>query len=224
MCAGRFSPPALPGLTLARSRSCSTRRSGRDRRDQPAERAHFAHARSGIALMYYEDFEVGRETETGSSFFTRDDPRLRRTLRSACPGAGATGRGTHRFRSACRQRGDAEPRGLACSLSRRGRRTGRYPADAGRVSRLPRPRLPSSGQSRRYRHFLDADDLEARNFEAALRARWQRLLGRDQRGEETLSFSSLVFAFRRPGEGSGACGCRWRSPPGRARLIGGPAA
>ena len=154
--------------------------------------------------MFYEDFEVGRETETGSKLFTREsilayaeryDPRvlalerqggesLLQVCMSPARRCGASWIGMQPF----------APRPPHGAISSR----------CWACLRLPRPRLPSSGESRGHHHFLDAHDLDARDLEAALRAGRQRLWGVNQRGEETLSFSSLVFAVRRSGEDSRA--------------------
>ena len=151
--------------------------------------------------MYYEDFEIGRETETGSTLFTRElilayaeryDPRVLAAERDGgelvASGLHVASEGMRRlvdwhaaFRAAAAARGETQPTlGVSPGFRELVWRHLVRPGDVVTFSM----RTISMRETSKPRVGLVGNAFR----------------GVNQRGEETLSFSSLVFAFRRSGK------------------------
>ena len=155
--------------------------------------------------MYYEDFEIGRETQTGSTLFTREsilsygevyDPRvlaarpqradlIASRLHVASEGMRRFVDWHAAFRAAAAAQGRVEPT------------LGVSPGIRDLVAR--HPVLPGDTVTFSLRTLSMRETSKPRFGLVGTAFR-----GVNQRGEETLSFSSLAFAFRRSAATSGA--------------------
>jgi acyl dehydratase len=154
--------------------------------------------------MYYEDFEIGRETETGSALFTREsilayaeryDPRVVAAERE---GRGLIASGLHvaseamrqfvdwhaAFRAAAAERGESQPT-LGVSPGVRDL-VWRHPVRPGDIVTFSMRTVSMRETSKPHLGLVG-------------NAFW----GLNPRGQEALSFSSLAFAFRRSPESLG---------------------
>ena len=155
--------------------------------------------------MYYEDFEIGQQTQTGSTLFTGEsirayaeayDPRVLAAERESgdlvASGMHVASEAMRRFvdwhagfRAAATARGETQPTlGVSPGIADL---VWRHPVRPGDVVTFSLRTL-SMRETSKPRFGLVGS----------------AFLGVNQRGEETLSFSSLVFAFRRSAAGAGA--------------------